>query len=74
VEYKSSLIEYDRFLAGHIYDDMLLDFEDWLSAALQGLENANEPTEVFRYQGRVSVMRDILNWFENFRSVLEDKK
>jgi len=74
VEYKSSFVEYDRFLGSHVYDDMQADFEDWLSAAQQGLENATTTTDVFRYQGRVGVMRDILNWFDNFRSVLEESK
>jgi len=74
VDYKSSLNEYDRFLGSHIYEDMKLDFDDWCDAAIQGLENAETTTDVFRYQGRVSVMRDVLNWFENFRSILEEKK
>ena len=74
MEYKSSLIEYDRFLGSHVYDDMLASFGDWLDAALEGLEKADEPRDVFRYQGRVEVMRDVTNWFENFRSTLEDLK
>jgi len=72
VEYKSSLPEYDRFLGSHVYEDIMTDFEDWLGAAMQGLENAETSRDVFRYQGRVGVMRDVINWFENFRAVLEE--
>jgi len=74
VEFKSSLNEFDRFLGSHVYEDVMSSFEDWLVAALQGLEKADEPRDVFRYQGRVEVMRDVISWFENFRSTLEELK
>ena len=74
MEFKSSLNEFDRFLGSHVYEDVMSSFEDWLVAALQGLEKADEPRDVFRYQGRVEVMRDVISWFENFRSTLEELK
>ena len=74
MEFKSSINEFDRFLGSHVYEDIMTSFEDWLGAALQGLEKADEPRDVFRYQGRVEVMRDVISWFENFRSTLEEIK
>ena len=74
MDYKSSLNEVDRFLASNVYDDMVADFEEWFEAARLGMENADTLVNVYRYQGRVGVMRDILNWFDNFRSILEEEK
>ena len=74
MDYKSSLNEMDRFLASNVYDDMSNDFDEWLEAARLGLEKAETLSDVYRYQGRVEVIRDILNWFDNFRSILEEEK
>jgi hypothetical protein len=73
VDYKSSLNEYDRFLGSHIYEDIMKDFEDWLDGARDKMENGTDISEVWRCQGRIQVMRDVLVWFENFRGILEEK-
>jgi len=72
VDYKSSLNEFDRFLASHVYDDMSATFADWLDGAREKLESANEIDEIWRCQGRIQVMKDILLWAENFRGILEE--
>ena len=73
MDYKSSLNEYDRFLSSHIYEDMMADFEDWLDGARDKMENSTDIAEVWRCQGRIQAMRDVLVWFENFRGILEEK-
>ena len=72
--YKSSLNEYDRFLGSHIYEDILADFEDWLAGARDKMENSTDINEVWRCQGHIQAMRDVLVWFENFRGILEEKQ
>ena len=74
MDYKSSLNEYDRFLGSHLYEDMEADFSDWLDGARDKMENSNDINEVWRCQGRIQAMRDVLIWFENFRGILEEKQ
>ena len=74
MDYKSSLNEYDRFLGSHLYEDMEADFSDWLDGARDKMENSNDINEVWRCQGHIQAMRDVLVWFENFRGILEDKQ
>ena len=73
VDYKSSLNEMDRFIASHVYDDMISDFSDWLEGAIDKMTNESDVHEVYRCQGRIQVMRDVLQWAENFRGILEDQ-
>lgn len=73
MEYKSSLIELDRFLGGHVYEDMSSDFEDWLEGARDKVEHETDVNEIYRCQGRIQVMRDVLQWAENFRDILEEQ-
>jgi hypothetical protein len=72
VEYKSSLTEMDHFLGSHVYEDMMATFEDWFDGAMGKMENADDVNEVYRCQGRIQVMRTVLQWAENYRSILED--
>ena len=74
MDYKSSVSEMDRFIGSHIYADMLVDFEDWLEGARDKMENTNEVNEVYRCQGRIQVMRSVLQWAENFRDLLEEQQ
>jgi hypothetical protein len=74
VEYKSSVTEMDHFVGSHVYDDMMLDFEDWLDGARDKMENTDDVNEVYRCQGRIQVMRSVLQWAENFRDTLEEKQ
>ena len=74
MDYKSSLNEYDRFLGSHLYEDMEADFSDWLDGARDKMENSTDINEVWRCQGRIQAMRDVLVWFENFRGILEEKQ
>jgi len=73
VDYKSSLNEMDRFISSHVYDDMTKDFEDWLSGAREKLEVSDDPKDFYRQQGAVQVMKDVLQWAENFRDLLEEQ-
>jgi len=73
MEYKSSLTELDRFIGSHVYEDMTSDFEDWLRGAQEKMESEMSIDEVWRCQGRIQVMRDVLLWAENFRDLLEEQ-
>jgi len=73
VDYKSSLNEMDRFIGSHVYDDMTKDFEDWLEGAREKLEISDDPKDFYRQQGAVQVMKDVLQWAENFRDLLEEQ-
>ncbi len=73
MDYKSSLNEMTRFVGSHVYDDMTADFENWLEGARDKMENTNEVNEVYRCQGRIQVMRSVLQWAENFRDILEEQ-
>jgi len=73
VDYKSSLNEMDRFIGSHVYDDMVKDFEDWLEGAREKLEISDDPKDFYRQQGAVQVMKDVLQWAENFRDLLEEQ-
>ena len=73
MNYQSSLNEVDFFLGSNVYDDQISDFEDWLEGALGKLEHAETIVEIHRAQGRVEVMRDVLNWAKNFRDILEEE-
>ena len=73
MDYKSSLNEMDRFIGSHVYDDMTKDFEDWLEGAREKLEISDDPKDFYRQQGAVQVMKDVLQWAENFRDLLEEQ-
>lgn len=73
MEYKSSLSEVDFFIDSTVYEDMRGDFEDWLEGAKEQLEKAEDIKQVYRRQGRIDVLRDVLNWAENLRDVLEEE-
>ena len=60
----------DRFLGSHVYEDMSNDFADWLEGAMDKMANETDVHEIYRCQGRIQVMRDVLQWAENFRSIL----
>jgi len=72
VEYKSSLSEMDHFISGHVYEDMVSDFEDWMAGAREKLESITDIDELWRCQGRIQAMKDVLLWAENFRDILEE--
>jgi len=74
VEYKSSVNEMDRFIGSHVCEDMLATFEDWLVGAREKMEASNSVEEIWRCQGRIQVMKDILLWPENFRDNLEEQR
>jgi len=38
------------------------------------MENTDDVNEVYRCQGRIQVMRSVLQWAENFRDTLEEKQ
>ena len=71
--YKSSLSEIDRFIGSHVYDDMALDFEDWLKGAREKLETETDINEIWRLQGSIRAIRDVLLWAENFRDIIEEQ-
>jgi len=63
----------DRFLGSHVYEDMSSDFADWLEGAMDKMTNESDVHEIYRCQCRIQVMRDVLQWAENFRSILEEE-
>jgi hypothetical protein len=72
VEYKSSVNEIDRFIGSHVYEDMILDFEDWILGAREKIEAVTDVDEMWRCQGRIQAMKDVLMWAENFRDILDE--
>ena len=74
MDYKSSVLEMDRFISSHVFDDMMQDFENWFEGARDKMENTDEVNEVYRCQGRIQVMRSVLQWAENFRDLLEEQQ
>jgi len=74
VEYKSSVNEMERFLGSHVFDDMIAVFEDWLEGAREKMEASDNVEEIWRCQGRIQVMKDVLLWPENFRDSLEEQQ
>ena len=74
MEYKSSVNEMDRFIGSHVCEDMLATFEDWLAGAREKMEASESVEEIWRCQGRIQVMKDILLWPENFRDNLEENQ
>ena len=73
MDYKSSLNEIDRFIGSHVYEDMVSDFEHWLQGACEKLESETDINEVWRLQGTIRAMRDVMLWAENFRDLLEEQ-
>jgi len=63
----------DRFIGSHVYDDMRKVFEDWLEGARDKMEHDTNIEELCRCQGRIQVMRDVLQWADNFRDLLEEQ-
>ena len=72
--YRSSVNEMDHFIGSHVYDDIMEVFEDWLDGALDKMEHVDDANEIYRCQGSIQVMRDVLQWAENFRDLLEEEK
>jgi hypothetical protein len=72
VDYKSSISEIDHFIGSHVYEDMVMTFEDWMAGAREKLEDEKNIDEVRRCQGTIRALRDVMLWAENFRGDLED--
>ena len=72
MDYKSSIQEIDHFIGSHVFEDMTSDFDDWIIGAREKLESITDIDEVWRCQGRIQAMRDVLLWAENFRDILEE--
>ena len=70
--YKSSFHEINHFIGSHVYDDMVNDFEDWVAGAREKLESITDIDEVWRCQGRIQAMKDVLMWAENFRDIITE--
>ena len=72
MEFKSTLNDVERFTESPTYDDMLATFEDWLVGAREVMEAATGLDEIWRCQGRIQVLKDIMLWAENFKGALEE--
>jgi len=74
VEYKSSLNEFDYFIASHVYADLQDELESWLEEAriLQDAVDSDEK-ELWRCQGRVQIIKSLMDWAEVTRELIENE-
>ena len=74
MEYKSSLNEFDYFIASHVYADLQDELESWLEEAriLQDAVDSDEK-ELWRCQGRVQIIKSLMDWAEVTRELIENE-
>jgi hypothetical protein len=66
-----SLDDYERFIASRIWEDMKTDLGIWRLDMIEQLKVA-EGNELYRYQGRLQLLDEVLKWPEKILELLKE--
>ena len=73
-EIRGTIGQYEDFLQGVVWQDVLRQMEIMREAVRDNLESCTEVEEIYRFQGRAEVLRDIRILPEQILEALKEDK
>ena len=58
-EMRSAAFHFKDFLEGVVWDDLKNEMEEMRQSVRDSLESCSDPIEIYRFQGRAEVLRDL---------------